>query len=170
MTLAGLSIHRKVAMTCFILLLIIFGLKSYQKISIDSLPKFDVPFVAITTVYPGASPEEIEVEVAKRIEDAVALIDGVKHTTSLCMENVCATSLEFELGNDVDLKLHEVREKLNTIADDFPEAVETPQLSKVNINAIPVVTLFLTGDRSIDELYDYADDKLADRFSTLAGV
>ncbi|MDD5728979.1 MAG: efflux RND transporter permease subunit, partial [Victivallales bacterium] len=61
-------------------------------------------------------------------------------------------------------------EKLNTIADDFPEAVETPQLSKVNINAIPVVTLFLTGDRSIDELYDYADDKLADRFSTLAGV
>jgi HAE1 family hydrophobic/amphiphilic exporter-1 len=170
MNLSSISIKRKVAMSCFIIMLVLLGLKSYQKIGIDTLPKFDVPYVQITTVYPGASPEEIEVEVAKRIEDAVASMDGLKHVTSICMENVAATTLEFQLGTDVDTTIHEVREKLNTIADDFPSSVETPQLGKVNINAIPVVTLFVTGSKTLDELYDYVDDKLSDQFSSIPGV
>ncbi|MDD3155311.1 MAG: efflux RND transporter permease subunit, partial [Victivallaceae bacterium] len=113
---------------------------------------------------------EIEIDVAKRIEDAVASLEGLKHTTSLCMENVCATTLEFELGTDVDIMIHEVREKLNLIMDDFPDDVETPKLSKININAIAVVTMFLTGSQSVDELYDYADETLSDRFSSIRGV
>ena len=86
------------------------------------------------------------------------------------MENAAALTLEFELGTDVDVMIHQVREKINTIMDDFPDAVETPQLSKININAIPVVTLFLTGTRTLDEMYDYVDDKLSDQFSSIPGV
>ncbi|MDD5596401.1 MAG: efflux RND transporter permease subunit [Victivallaceae bacterium] len=170
MTLSEISVKRKVAMTAFLIMLLFLGIRMYDSIGIDSLPKFDVPYVQITTVYPGASPEEIEVDVAKRIEDVVASLDGLKHTTSVCMENVCAITLEFVLGTDVDIMVHEVREKLNTIADDFPSAVETPKLSKVNINAIPVVTLFLTGSKSVDELYDYVDETLSDMFSSIPGV
>ncbi|MBQ8754520.1 MAG: efflux RND transporter permease subunit [Lentisphaeria bacterium] len=170
MTLSELSVKRKVAMVAFIIMLLFLGVSMYKKIGIDSLPKFDVPYVQITTTYPGASPEEIEVDVAKRIEDAVASLDGLKHTTNLCMENVCATTLEFNLGIDADIMVHEVREKLNAIADEFPSGVETPTLTKINVNAIPVVTLFLTGNKSLDELYDYADDKLSDRFSSIQGV
>ena len=66
--------------------------------------------------------------------------------------------------------IHEVREKINTIIEDFPSGVETPTLSKVNINAIPVVTMFLTGTHSIDELYDYADETLSNQFSSIPGV
>ena len=126
MTISEMSVRRKVAMCAFLIMLLFLGFSLYKKIGIDTLPKFDVPYVQITTVYPGASPEEIEIDVAKRIEDAVASLDGLKHTTNVCMENLCATTLEFELGTDVDIMVHEVREKLNTIADDFPAAVVTP--------------------------------------------
>ena len=170
MSLSEISVKRKIAMTSFILMLIFGGIQAYLGIGIDAIPKQDVPYVQITTVYPGASPEEIEVDVARRIEDAVASLDGLKHTTSICMENVCATTLEFELGNDVDQLIHEVREKLNLIVDEFPDKVETPKLSKINMNAVPVATMFLTGRQSIDELYDYADDKLSDRFASIPGV
>ena len=86
------------------------------------------------------------------------------------MENASAVTLEFVLGTDVDIMIHEVREKINTIIEDFPSGVETPTLSKVNVNAIPVVTIFLTGTHSIDELYDYADETLAKQFSSIPGV
>ena len=170
MTLSGLSVKRKIAMGCFIAMLVYFGAFSYFKIGLDTVPKMDVPYVQIVTVYPGASPEEIETDVAKHIEDAVASLDGLKHVTSTCMENVCATTLEFVNGTDVDIMIHQVREKLNTIVDDFPSDVRTPQLSKININAIPVVTLFLTGRHSVDELYHYADKTLSDRLSSIPGV
>jgi len=170
MTLSQFSIRRKVAMTCIILMLAILGIFAYTKIGIDLLPKFDVPYVQVTAVYPGASPEEIEVDVARRIEDAIASIEGLKHITTVCMENAAALTLEFELGTDVDVMIHQVREKINTIMDDFPDGVKTPQLSKINVNAIPVVTLFLTGTRTLDEMYDYVDDKLSDQFSSIPGV
>ena len=170
MSISELSVKRKVAMCAFLFMLIFLGVKMYRSISIDSLPKFDVPYVVITTIYPGASPEEMEVDVVKRIEDAVSSIDGLKHTTCICMENASVVTLEFVLGTNVDIMVHEVREKINTIIEDFPSGVETPTLSKVNINAIPVVTMFLTGTHSIDELYDYADDTLANQFSSIPGV
>ncbi|MBQ9788080.1 MAG: efflux RND transporter permease subunit [Lentisphaeria bacterium] len=170
MNISELSVKRKVAMTAFIIMLLFLGISMYRQIGIDSLPKMDVPYVQITTLYPGATPEEIEIDVAKKIEDAVASLEGLKHTTSLCMENVCATTLEFNLGVDADIMVHEVREKLNAIMDDFPSGVEMPTLTKINVNAVPVVTMFLTGEQSLDELYDYADDVLSDKFSSIQGV
>ena len=170
MTLPELSVKRKVAMCCFILLFILIGLNSYRKINMEAVPKVNAPYVVISTVYPGASPEEVEVDVAKKIEDATATIDGIKKQTSMCLENVCVTTLEFITGTDPNIKIHEVREKLNTIVSDLPPSVETSVLQKISANALPVVTLYLTGKQSIDELYDYVDDKLAPRFSILPGV
>lgn len=170
MTLSAISVKRKIAMCAFILMLVFLGFKVYREIAIDNLPKFNVPYVQVTTIYPGASPEEVETDVAKRVEDAVASLDGIKHITSICMENVCATTLEFNLGVDVDTMIHEVREKLNLISDDFPSLVETPKLAKVNVNAVSVVSLYLTGSKSVDELYDYADETLSDMFASIQGV
>ena len=170
MTLSGLSVKRKIAMGCFIAMLVYFGALSYFKVGMDTLPKMDVPYVQVLTIYPGASPEEVETDVAKRIEDAVASLDGMKHITSTCMENVCSTTMEFVNGTDVDIMIHEVRERLNTVVDQFPPIVKTPLVSKVNINALPVVTLYLTGGESIDELYHYADKTLSDYFASIPGV
>ncbi len=170
LNVSAVSVRRKIAMSCFILMLLFLGGDSYSRIGIDILPRFDVPYVQITAVYPGASPEEVETDVARKIEDAVGSLDGLKHTTTICMENAAAITLEFEQGTQVDLTLHDVREKLNRIADDLPERAETPLLSKLNVNTVPVVTLFLCGSATLDQLYDYADDRLSDQFASLPGV
>lgn len=169
-SLSSISVKRPVAMCCFIIMLVLLGLNAYRKIGIDLVPSIDVPYAQITTTYPGATPEEVEIEVARRIEDAVASLDGLKHTTSVCMENVCAMTLEFQIGVNIDLAVHDIREKINSIMEDFPAEVETPSISKINVNSFPVVTLYLTGDRKLDELYDYADDQLSDRFASIRGV
>ena len=130
----------------------------------------DVPFISIVTIYPGASPEELETDVAKRIEDAVVSIDGLKHVSSTCMENACQTFLEFQMDVDVDIAATDVREKLDLIRADLPADVEDPKIQKFDINAKPIATLALTGEVTLDELYDFADNTLSDRLTVISGV
>nr|HQH13378.1 efflux RND transporter permease subunit [Candidatus Sumerlaeota bacterium] len=170
MVLSHASIKRPVAMTCLIIALTFLGVNSFRKMGLELMPKMDIPYITIVTVYPGASPVDIEVDVAKRIEDAVSSIDGIKHVASLCMENVAQTIIEFDIGIDVNVAANDVREKIDKIISDFPSDVEKPVIMKFDINALPIVTLALTGDVSIEELYDYADNNLRDKLSVLAGV
>ncbi|MCD4825771.1 MAG: efflux RND transporter permease subunit [Phycisphaerae bacterium] len=170
MFLSDASIKRPVAMCSGIIALVLLGLNAYNKLGVENLPKIDVPYVTIVTVYPGGSPEEIETDVAKKIEDVVVSIDGLKHVTSSCMENVCQTLLEFNLDVDVDIAANDVREKLDLIANELPKSVEKPKVIKFDINAKPIASFALTGEMSLDELYDYADNQLRDRISVLSGV
>lgn len=170
MLLSDLSIRRPVAMTTVLLVLLLFGALAYRNLGVDLLPQVDVPFVTVVTVYPGASPDEIESTVAREIEDAVGTIDGINHVHSVCMESVCQTLIEFNLGLDVDFAAMDVREKIGLVRNDLPDAVEEPQILKYDINAQPVVTLALTGSLPRDALFDYADHDLKDRLSRLEGV
>ncbi len=170
MFLSDSSIRRPVAMTSLILGLTLLGLNAYRKLGLELMPKMDVPYITVTTIYPGASPEQIETDVAKRIEDQMVTLDGLKHVSSACMENVCQTLLEFELNVDVDIAATDVREKLDLIRADFPVDVEDPKILKFDINAQPIIHMALTGDVSLDELYDYADNALRDRITVIAGV
>ena len=170
MFLSDASVKRPIAMSCLIIGLTLLGANAYRKLGLELMPKMDLPFITITTVYPGASPEQIETDVAKRIEDQVVTIDGLKHVTSACMENMCQTLLEFNLGVNVDIAATDVREKLDLIRADFPADVEDPKILKFDINAAPIVNLALTGDATLDELYDYADNTLRDRITVIGGV
>ncbi|MBN1361076.1 MAG: efflux RND transporter permease subunit [Sedimentisphaerales bacterium] len=170
MFLSDASIRRPVAMASLIIALALLGFNAYRKMGVELMPKMDVPYITVTTIYPGASPEQIETDVAKRIEDQVVTIDGLKHVSSACMENVCQTVLEFELGVDVDIAATDVREKLDLIKADFPEDVEDPKILKFDINAKPIINLALRGDAPLDELYDFADNTLRDRLTVLSGV
>ncbi|MBU4054149.1 MAG: efflux RND transporter permease subunit, partial [Proteobacteria bacterium] len=170
MFLSDFSVKRPVAMGCLIIGLSLLGLNSFRKMGLELMPRMDVPYITITTIYPGASPEQIETDVAKRIEDQVVTIDGLKHVSSACMENVSQTLLEFEQGTNVDIAATDVREKIDLIKADFPEAVEDPKILKFDINAKPVVNMVLTGDAPLDELYDYADNTLRDRLTVISGV
>lgn len=170
MFLADASVKRPIAMGCLIIGLSLMGFNSYRKMGLELMPKIDVPYITITTVYPGASPEEIETDIARRIEDVVVAIDGLKHVSSTAMENVCLTLLEFELNVDVDIAATDVREKLDLIRADFPRDAEDPKILKFDINAKPIIQLALTGDAPLDELYDYADNTLKDRITVIGGV
>lgn len=170
MFLSNFSIRRKIAAVCLVAALAFLGLKEHRRIGIDLLPKFDVPCVRITAVHPGASPVEMAEDVARRIEDAVASVEGLKHVATVCTDDTAVLTLEFVSGTEVDLVIHEVREKIDSVMDDFPDGVETPLLDKVDVNACPVVAMHLTGTETIDRMRDYVDDKLADQFSCIPGV
>lgn len=137
---------------------------------LEMLPKMSAPIITVMTIYPGASPEELEVDVAKRIEDKVVTIEGLKHVTSTCSDNVVLTFLEFNIGVDVDTAAVDVREKIGLIRNDFPAAVKEPVIMKYDINSTPVLTMALTGDAPLDEFYDYAANKLSDRITVIKGV
>ncbi|MBU1056462.1 MAG: efflux RND transporter permease subunit [Proteobacteria bacterium] len=170
MLLPDISIKRPVAISCLIIALILLGLNAYRKMPLEFLPKMDSPFITIVTVYPGASPAEIETDIAKKIEDAVVSIDGLKHFTSTCMENVSQTFLEFELDVNIDEAANDVREKIDLIIEKLPVDAEKPKVFKFDLNARPIITFALTGELSVEELYDYADNTLRDRVSVLQGV
>ena len=95
MFLSHASVTRPVAMSCFIIMLVLFGLTSYRQLGLDAFPDVEIPYVTITTVYPGASPAEIEVDVAKRIEDAVGTIDGLKTMKTTLMWSISSSSGRF---------------------------------------------------------------------------
>ncbi|MBP5228030.1 MAG: efflux RND transporter permease subunit [Kiritimatiellae bacterium] len=170
MFLAKASIRRPIAMTVLILCLAMFGILAFRSVGVDLMPHVDVPYVTIATVYAGASPDEIETAVAKRIEDAVVQVDGIKHITTTCLNNFCQILIEFNLGRNVDAAANDVREKIDLIRNDLPSAAEEPKILKFDVNATPVAMLAVKGSLPPDELYDYADNTLADRFSSLAGV
>ena len=170
MTIADFAVRRPVATSCLIIGLTLLGLNAFRRMGLELMPKVDIPYITVVTVYPGASPEELEIDVAKRIEDAVSSIEGLKHVSSVCMENVCQTLLEFEMGVDVDIAATDVREKIDLIRSELPEDVEDPIIQKFDINAKPVATMALIGDVPIDELYDYADNELRDRLTVIQGV
>ena len=170
MFLSSASVRRPVAVACLIIALTFLGINSYRKLGLEFMPKMDVPYVTITTIYPGASPSDLEVDVAKKIEDAVTTIDGLKNVTSSCMENMVQNLLEFQLDVDVDDAAMDVREKLDLIINDLPADAERPKILKYDINSKPIIYLALTGDLSVEELYDYADNELSDRLSVISGV
>ena len=170
MFLSRWSVNRPIAMTAFIIVLIMIGASLYPKLSIDLLPNMEIPTILVRCEYKGASPTEIEVEVIKRIEDAVSSIEGIQHITSSSLEDQGQVQIEFIMGTNVDVAATDIREALNRIRDDFPDGADEPTIRKIDTNATTVVQLLLVGDRTRDDLYDYADDILSDRFSSVPGV
>ncbi len=170
MSLADFSVRRPVAMLCLFIGLSILGWRAYRGMGLEAMPEVDMPFATVVTVYPGGTPSEIETGVAKRIEDAITSVEGLKHISTSCMDNVAMMLLEFHIGVDIDVAANETREKIDAIANELPSGVEKPKVLKYDINALPVVQLALTGDAPLESLYDYADNQLRDRLSVISGV
>lgn len=170
MFLAVASTKRPIAMTCLLIALTVMGFNAYRKLSVEDMPAVDIPYVTVLTTWVGASPENVEKDISKHIEDAVSGIDGLKHIESSSLENVSQVTLEFNMGIDVDVASQDVREKIDTILSELPADADRPVIQKVNVNASAVARIFLSGDAPIDDLYDYADNEMADRFATVPGV
>ena len=170
MFLSDASLKRPIAMTVVLIVLALFGFLALRSVGYDLIPRMDMPYVTIAVVYPGASPEELETAVARRLEDAVTQVDGLKHCTSTCVNNFCQILLEFEHGRDVDMMATEVRAKIDLVRGDLPSGAEPPKVLKYDVNATAVVTMALKGTRDTGELYDFADDRLKSVFSVLSGV
>ncbi len=170
MTLAGLSVKRPVLTTVLILVFLVLGFFAYLRLVVDLFPNVEFPFVTVTTIYPGAGPEEVESQVTKKLEDAVSSIADIKRLDSISSEGVSNLLIEFNIGADVDLVSIDVKEKVDAVANELPIDAKKPQVVKFDVSALPILSLALTGPQSPRELYRVADETVKDRLSQAPGV
>ncbi len=170
MKLADVSIQRPVFATMMIFALIVLGLFSYLKLNVDLFPNIDIPYVIITTVLPGAGPEQIESDVTKKIEDAVNPIEGVDWMQSYSREGVSIVVTAFKLEIDGKVAAQDVREKLSAIRADLPEEIEDPVIQRYDPASLPIMSLTVSGQRSEKEVTEYAKNVVKKRLENIPGV
>ncbi len=170
MFLADLSVKRPVLISMFIGAIILFGIIAFLSLPLNFLPNIEFPFVVIQTVYPGANPEQIETQITKKIEDSISTISGINYVNSYSLDSASVIIIRFELSKDQDVAYQDVKSKVDAILNDMPDDAETPIVDKFDIQAIPVVDIILSGNISMEELYDLGDKKIKDILSQIPNV
>jgi len=171
MILSNTSIKRPIFATVMILALVVLGIFSYRRLSVEMFPNVEFPIVSVVTTFAGASPETVEREVSRRIEEAVNQIAGVKHVFSTSREGVSTVVVEFRLEERVNDAAQEVRARISSIRGDLPESINEPIIQKLDFNAAPVAALAVeSATLSPRELTTLVEKKVKKRFESVAGV
>lgn len=169
--LSGMAIRRPVFTTMIMLGLIVLGLFSFRGLPIDQYPDVDIPVVTVQTIYPGASPETIEREVTRRMEEAFNPVEGVDKITSQTLEGVSVVIVEFELGRNADQASQDLRTKIEGIRRDLPEDIEPPLVQKFDPASTPIISLALSSSTMpAVELTSLADQTVRRQLETVSGV
>jgi HAE1 family hydrophobic/amphiphilic exporter-1 len=168
--LAEICIKRPVFATMLIMSLVVLGLDSYRRLGVDFFPKVEFPFVNITTQLPGASPEEVESQVTKRIEEAVNTISGIDELRSISSEGNSLVTVQFVLEKDGDVAAQEVRDKINQILNELPRDAKQPVIQKIATDASPVLSVVVSSPRDIRETTKLTDDLIKKSIESLNGV
>jgi len=171
MFLSDVSIKRPVFATMMMMALVVLGLFSYNRLPIDQWPDVSFPFIVVQTPYPGASPETVERDVTRKIEETVNPIAGVRNLTSSSLEGLSSVFIEFELKvNEMDAQ-QDVRAKIEQIRDELPRDVELPRVLRFDPQEIPIMSLALRSDRrSLRELTTLGDETLRKELEAVEGV
>ncbi|WP_276504704.1 efflux RND transporter permease subunit [Terrimonas pollutisoli] len=170
MKLAEISIKRPSLVIVLFTVLILGGLFSYTMLGYELIPKFDSNAVTITTVYPGASPSEVENTVTKKIEDAVASLENIKKLESKSMENISLVTIQLTSGADADYSLNDAQRKINAVLKDLPDDIDPPSLNKFSLSDLPILTLSASAKMDESSLYDLIDKRINPALSRVNGV
>ncbi len=168
--LAEVCIHRPVFAVMLILSLVVVGGVSYSKLGIDRFPDVDLPIVSVRTLLPGATPEEMESTVTRRIEDVVATVEGIENIRSTSTESLSVISITFDLKRQIDVAAQDVRDAVAGVISLLPRDAKPPLIKKLDTDASPILSLVLSGDRTQRELYELADHLVQDSIESLGGV
>ena len=168
--LAELCIKRPVFASMLILMLVVLGLDAYRKLGVDFFPKVEFPIINVTTVLKGASPEEVETQVTKRVEEAVNTISGIDELVSTSAEGLSRVSVRFLLDKDAEVAAQEVRDKIASILGQFPKDIEQPVIEKLATDATPVITVVVSSPRTLRETTKTVDDRIKKNIESLSGV
>ncbi|NMM47587.1 efflux RND transporter permease subunit [Marinigracilibium pacificum] len=170
MQITKISIKRSTIVTVVFSLLLTFGIGSYMQLGYELLPDISSPVVTVTTVYPGASPDEVETSVTKEIEDAVASLEGLDRIRSFSMENVSVVIIELVIDADADKGLQDAQRKIDAILGELPDAVDPPSLAKFNLSDRPIMYAGARSNLSSTEFYDLITNKIQPSLSRIQGV
>jgi HAE1 family hydrophobic/amphiphilic exporter-1 len=153
-----------------VLSLVVIGVFSYFSLGLDLFPKIDIPTVSITVSNPGASPEEIETEITKKVEDTVNTISQVDEVRSTSSEGFSLVIVTFELSKDGDIAAQEVQNKVNLIVPNLPQSAKQPVIQKFDPDATPVMQIAVSAPRSIRDVTLIADKLIKQKLENAKGV
>ncbi len=165
------SIRNPVHIIVLFLMLALSGLFTFGRLGINSTPNIDVPVVNVRVIQNGAGPTEMETEVTRKIEDAVAGLGNIDNIRSVVVDGYSSTSITFEIGTDSDQSTNEVRNAVSQIRSDLPQTIEDPVVDKLDFSGGTILTYTVASDqRSVAELSDLIDRKITRSLLSVPGV
>lgn len=170
MSITELSIKRPLLILVIFFTLILFGFMSFKSLNYNLLPELETNMISVSTVYRGASADEVETSVTKFVEDAVSSIEGVKHIRSNSMEGVSTIIIELKDGTNTVTAQLDAERKINQIRSSLPDDIDDPVVNRVNPEELPVLRLSASADVEPTELYDLVDQQIKPILSNVTGV
>jgi HAE1 family hydrophobic/amphiphilic exporter-1 len=165
------AIRNPVATAVLFLLLTVAGLVAYPLLRINNTPDLDLPVVVVTVLQPGAAPSELETQVTRRVEDAVAGLGDVRHITSTVVDGTSTTVVEFVLGKNIDQATNDVRDRVARIRSDLPAAIRDPTITRVEATGGAILTYTVAAPAMTPtELSWFVDDTVARALLSVHGV
>ncbi len=168
--LAEICIRRPVFATMIVLSLVVVGAASFFRLGVDRFPSVDLPTVSIRTGLPGGSPQEVESLVTQQIEEVVNTVDGIDELRSISGQGSSFVIATFKLDRDLESAAQDIRDRVNSLGRSLPEDATPPVIQKFDNDSTPVITISLSGDRSIRELTELADKTVRVQLERVSGV
>ncbi|EEF56489.1 efflux RND transporter permease subunit [Borreliella burgdorferi] len=163
-------VGKPITMLILFSLLLMISLYTFSRLKVDLLPGIDIPQISIHTVYPGASPREVEESVSRVLESGLSSVKNLKNIYSVSSKESSTVSLEFYHGTDLDLVLNEIRDALELVKSSLPSKSQTPRIFRYNLKNIPVMEIVINSVRPVSELKRYADEIIKPGLERLDGV
>jgi hydrophobe/amphiphile efflux-1 (HAE1) family protein len=171
MILTDISLKRPVFATVTILALVVLGLFSYVSLNVDEYPNVEIPVVAVTVNYPGASPEQVESKVTQKVEETVSVVPGIDHITSTVKEGVSTTVIQFTIETSAATAAQDVRDKVGRMQGVLPDEAEAPIVTRFDPSDTAIASIAVTGSNlSPRELTIAANDIIVKRLEAINGV
>jgi hydrophobic/amphiphilic exporter-1 (mainly G- bacteria), HAE1 family len=170
MSIWDLCIKRPVFTVMLISAPLTLGLISYFRLGVDLLPNVELPIVTVTTTLRGASVEEMETTVTKPLEEIINTVSSIDELRSTTREGISRITVQFLLEKNRDVAAQEVRDKISTIIAQLPDNTDPPIIDKMDVNAMPVLTIAVSGDRPVQEVTEIARKRIKEDLESVSGV
>jgi hydrophobe/amphiphile efflux-1 (HAE1) family protein len=168
--LAEVCIKRPVFATMIVMAFVVIGAASWFRLGVDRFPSVDLPTVTVRVELPGASTEEMETTVAQKLEEQINTIQGIQELRSISSPGNCLVIVTFVLSRQIDVAAQDVRDKVSIAQRNLPRDIRPPVISKTDNDQAPVITIALSGDRSMRELTEIADKTVRPILERSTGV
>lgn len=170
MNITEIAIKRPSLIIVLFSVFTLLGIIGYQNLGYELLPDFNQPVVVIKTMYPGAEPQEVETSVSRRIEDALSNLEGVDYLETKSMPNASVIIANLKYGTDVDKAMQDAQRYIDNIRKDLPADIQSPVMSKVSPNDLPIISISATSDLEETEFYQRMKDDYLPQIQQLKGV
>jgi multidrug efflux pump subunit AcrB len=171
MNVSAWCIKNPIPSVLFFIMLTLAGLLGFRAMKIQNFPDIDLPTVTVTASLPGASPAQLETEVARKIENSMATLQGVKHIYTKVQDGVATVTVEFRLEKPTQEAVDDVRDAVSRVRSDLPGDLRDPVISKMNLAGVPILTYTVASKRMDDEALSwFVDQTVAKTLLSVRGV